>query len=220
MGTEVERVMVTRSLGMLPELEPLVPVVATVAKDSYLAIVGETRPKAEKNPAKIFVPREKLESVYPGVFFRGMLIFVEVGTLIAPGVIIDTDDLAESYGQIRIIGDSAIASGTILRGDVTIEKSKIRAGSYVAGIVQLTDATLGRGAKIIGKDILVYQSLVLGSVEGHTISINQSTISAQGSLMGTNIIVHPEEVISRLEIVSNWQFGNPAEEEELFASKP
>ena len=140
-------------------------------------------------------------------------IFVEEGVLIAPGVIIDTEDSFGKCGRITIKGESAIASGSVLKGEVVLVDSRLRAGSFVSGIVQLTKTTMGRSASIVGDQLLFYESLILGSVSGNAIRMNQATVTSQGMVAGSNIVVYPETVVAKAEIGSNRQLGDIKEEE-------
>ncbi|OGQ04289.1 MAG: hypothetical protein A2W61_02885 [Deltaproteobacteria bacterium RIFCSPLOWO2_01_44_7] len=178
--------------------------------DRYLKIVSH-REKPVQKPN--WVPREKLATTFPGVLFRGALIFVEEGVLIAPGVIIDTEDSFGKCGRITIKGESAIASGSVLKGEVVLVDSRLRAGSFVSGIVQLTKTTMGRSASIVGDQLLFYESLILGSVSGNAIRMNQATVTSQGMVAGSNIVVYPETVVAKAEIGSNRQLGDIKEEE-------
>ncbi len=177
---------------VLPPLEPLVGMPSEELPDSYLEEVRPPLRPFAKFPVS-WVPQARLEFYYPGVLFRGANIFVEENAAIAPGVIVDT---LHKKSRIEIRGDTAIASGVILKGDLRIANSRIRSGSVVEGKIHLEEAVLGRNVKIRGEDILVFQSTVLGDISGDTISVNKATLTSKGHLLGTHLVVGEDEVIN------------------------
>jgi len=205
MGEPIKSVGVSPTQQPLAELVPLEPLKIS-PRDSYLKVVSEKK-KCPSETKTRWIARDQLEAAFPGVLFRGEQIFVEEGVFIAPGVIIDTEDDPFKKGKIEVKGTSTIASGVVLRGDVTIIDGKLRAGSFVSGVVQLTETTVGRGASIVGDEIVLYRAVILGAICGNTISIDQATITSEGSLVGSSIRVYPETVIVKMEVGSNKQFG-------------
>lgn len=177
---------------VLPPLEPLIVMPSRVSLDSYL---DKTEPPVKrflKFPVS-WVSQTRLEFYYPGVLFRGANIYVEESAVIAPGVIIDT---LNKKSRIEIRGNTAIASGVILKGDLRIVNSRIRSGGVVEGKIHLEEAVLGRNVKIQGDDIVVFQSTLLGNISGDTISVSKATLTSKASLLGTHLVVGEDEVIN------------------------
>ncbi len=170
-------------LTFTPEVKTAKADDAYILQQENVFCTQRSRVREEKH----WIPREQLESKFPGVFFEGENIFIEEGVLIAPGTIIRSLDKNECPANIEITGDSVVGSGSIITGNITVKDTQVSAGVKLYGNIHVEKSRILKGATINGALINIYDSIIADSVLGSNIVIVKSNVREKEGLIGSFI---------------------------------